>query len=757
MPIDIIGYINILIAFVNFLLGAIVLLSNSKKPVNMAYFYCTTTIGLWSLALYFYDNPVLFDSVAWLKIVYVISYLMTFAQIFFVIRFYGEISKKYLFLFLSLLTGLFSYGIYLLLVKESVILGTSFDANTQTVVADMGLDYVWYFIPILVSLVFLFYMHIARGNQQEGLKKKQSQYYWIAGFCMILPLLFFDFVLPVFFDNTMYYKYSALGNIAWSIIIAYSIYNTRFLDVRLVLGKFIEFIFKSLYIFIILFVFSSWLINNSYFAGGNLTFLLIYVSIICSILLNIVNLRTENIVQKKFIYSRYNPTELLQKYSSTNSEELVIEKILRNTKEIIYESVRPEKYSIFLFTDKGFFSQDSEAFDFIDKGTIIAFLGNWKSLNSNPSLISSEIDLGLSSGKEIIDSRKKAILEFMNVHKIEIIIPLELKTDVQGLLILGNKQDNSLYSAGDINFIEGMVKNLNIALGRSLLYKQLQSFNETLKSKVDEQTKELQVKVEELQEARRKERDMIDIMGHELRTPATIVKLNAGLMEKYIGSNPQDFKKYLDRIKDSIENEIKLINTLLTSAKLEGNRVEISNEKVDIVAEIDMVIHGHEREAEEKSIQLVNSVKDGTPAIYGDKVRTIEVLDNLIGNAVKYTKTGSVTVQTEYDADMVKVSIIDTGDGIPAEELPKLGNKFHRVGNYIESNEHVNIVRPGGTGLGLFVVFGLVRLMKGDIWVESEVGKGSKFIFTLPIYKDQEVTQSISGSKNMFERLGLRR
>ena len=332
-----------------------------------------------------------------------------------------------------------------------------------------------------------------------------------------------------------------------------------------------------------------------------------------------------------------------------------------------------------------------------------------------------------------------------------------MKTDVQGLLILGNKQDNSLYSAGDINFIEGMVKNLNIALGRSLLYKQLQSFNETLKSKVDEQTKELQVKVEELQEARRKERDMIDIMGHELRTPATIVKLNAGLMEKYIGSNPQDFKKYLDRIKDSIENEIKLINTLLTSAKLEGNRVEISNGKVDIVAEIDMVIHGHEREAEEKSIQLVNSVKDGTPAIYGDKVRTIEVLDNLISNAVKYTKTGSVTVQTEYDADMVKVSIIDTGDGIPADELPKLGNKFHRVGNYIESNEHVNIVRPGGTGLGLFVVFGLVRLMKGDIWVESEVGKGSKFIFTLPIYKDQEVTQSISGSKNMFERLGLRR
>ena len=161
-----------------------------------------------------------------------------------------------------------------------------------------------------------------------------------------------------------------------------------------------------------------------------------------------------------------------------------------------------------------------------------------------------------------------------------------------------------------------------------------------------------------------------------------------------------------------------------------------------------MVIHGHERK-QKKSIQLVNSVKDGTPAIYGDKVRTIEVLDNLIGNAVKYTKTGSVTVQTEYDADMVKVSIIDTGDGIPAEELPKLGNKFHRVGNYIESNEHVNIVRPGGTGLGLFVVFGLVRLMS-DIWVESEVGKVVNSYLPYQFTKSGS-GQSISGSKNMFE------
>ena len=227
--------------------------------------------------------------------------------------------------------------------------------------------------------------------------------------------------------------------------------------------------------------------------------------------------------------------------------------------------------------------------------------------------------------------------------------------------------------------------------------------------------------------------------------------------EKYIDSNPTDFKKYLDRIKDSIENEIKLINTLLTSAKLEGNRVEISNESVNIKDEIDMVLHGHELEAQNKGIILLNQVLLDTPNVYADKVRTIEIIDNLLGNGIKYTKQGSVTIQTEYDDDNVKVSVIDTGDGIPQEEIAKLGNKFHRVGNYIQDGGDMEIVRPGGTGLGLFVVFGLVNLMNGKIWVESEVGKGSKFIFTLPRYKGQEVKVAHSESRNMFDRLGLSR
>jgi signal transduction histidine kinase len=178
---------------------------------------------------------------------------------------------------------------------------------------------------------------------------------------------------------------------------------------------------------------------------------------------------------------------------------------------------------------------------------------------------------------------------------------------------------------------------------------------------------------------------------------------------------------------------------------------------VDIKYEIEMVLHRYELDAQSKGIILINQVLPDTPNIFADKVRTIEIIDNLVGNAVKYTKQGSVTIQTEYDDENVKVSVIDTGDGISQEEIVKLGQKFHRVDNYTGNGGDVEIVRPGGTGLGLFVVFGLVKLMHGKIWVESEVGKGSKFIFTLPRYNGQEVSGFGSNSKDMFERMGLKR
>ena len=412
---------------------------------------------------------------------------------------------------------------------------------------------------------------------------------------MIVPLIFLDFVLPVFFSVTEYYQYSTLGNILWAIIIAYSIYNTRFLDGRLVFGKVVETILKSSYLLVIFVVYTEWNRSNLDLVGSSFILILITISVVLSLLLNWMNQKTELFVQRRFIYSKYNPMEQIQRYTVGNSRELNIRNILKKTIDLVVDTINPDKVAILLFNSKSkaIAYQENMNFPSLTFDTTMRFVSNWENLNSNPVLIFSEIDVHFFSGKEIIDYRKEEILHFMKEYGVEVIIPFELRASIGGLIILGSKIDNSLYSQTDITFLESIMRNANITIERAILYEELQSFNKTLQQRVNEQTKELQIKVEELQEARRKERDMVDIMGHELRTPATIVKLNIDMLERYIDSNPDELKIYIKRIKEAINNEIKLINTLLSSAKLEGTEIEINRERVDIKGEIEMAIHGH--------------------------------------------------------------------------------------------------------------------------------------------------------------------
>jgi Amt family ammonium transporter len=301
------------------------------------------------------------------------------------------------------------------------------------------------------------------------------------------------------------------------------------------------------------------------------------------------------------------------------------------------------------------------------------------------------------------------------------------------------------------------------------MFEEMRQFNSTLQTKVDIATTELKEKVELLEEARRKETDLMDIMGHELRTPATIAKLNSEMLEIYKSQlqavQQEGYATKLHRIRESIDNEIRLINTLLLSAKLEGSKLELNKEEVDVINAITMSIHGNQLKADAKNLKVTFNVPTETefPSALADKARFQEITDNLIGNAIKYTPSGSVTVNLTHDANMINFEVIDTGIGIKKELLPKLGRKFYRVEQYIkdgQGNDAHSIVRPGGTGLGLFVVFGLVKAHGGEIKVESEEGKGSKFSFSVPIFKETKASIKKANEHkelNVFKKMGLKK
>lgn len=490
------------------------------------------------------------------------------------------------------------------------------------------------------------------------------------------------------------------------------------------------------------------------------------VAIISSALFTLGYLKIRDIIKDKIFpvlaFSEYNPEEVREQFTKSISTKLNINTLGIEVISTLAKMFSLSKAGVIIFRKdnsqvlyKALRGMSEERFPLRDLLQVIQY---WTELGHSTVLVKDEL---LSKKEE--NSRLNRIISFMEQENLEIIMPLNRKVQLNGVILLGAKGSDSSYTIEEIQFLENLIINASMAFGRSILYQEVENFNKVLQQKVNEQTKELQVKVQELEEARRKEADMIDIMGHELRTPATIVKLNVDLLHNFIEKIPEDresFTKYVTRIKDAVETEIKLINTLLSSAKLEGDKIEINPEKVDIYKEIDMALHGEERNAQEKNLEIVNLVSEHISPVFADRARTVEILNNLISNAVKYTEKGSVTVKAEEIENFIQISITDTGRGIPQEDISKLGTKFFRTKTYIQSEDlgdDIDIVRPGGTGLGLYVTFNLVKKMGGNISVQSEVGKGSTFTFTLPKYKDQDQLVHTHTSNNMFERLGLKK
>mgnify|MGYP003729766153 CR=1 FL=1 len=335
-----------------------------------------------------------------------------------------------------------------------------------------------------------------------------------------------------------------------------------------------------------------------------------------------------------------------------------------------------------------------------------------------------------------------AIEKIINIKSLAI-YPLHDHGKISGVIIYFLKNTNfTELEDGQKQLLQTYTYQIAIALENAKLYKALQEA------------------LAQLQEARRQERDMIDVMGHELRTPITIVR-NALLIlaqqYKFKKEVPLDiFEKYMEMAIESTRREMTLIETLLAATKIDARRIQFNKEKVNMLDVIDDAIEGQKHFADDRKIKINYEKPNQEFIAYADRVRTQEIVDNLLNNAVKYTQKGYVEIKIEkLNKEMLRVSIKDTGIGISKEDMQNLGKKFFRAKQYINTQSGEAVVRPGGTGLGLYVVFGLVKAMGGEINIESKLGKGSTFSFTLPIYTGQKIIINDSTQKRKVSVLKI--
>jgi signal transduction histidine kinase/HAMP domain-containing protein len=261
-------------------------------------------------------------------------------------------------------------------------------------------------------------------------------------------------------------------------------------------------------------------------------------------------------------------------------------------------------------------------------------------------------------------------------------------------------------------------------------------------SELKQHERELSKLVEELEVARDKamEADRVKSkflanMSHELRTPLNaILGYTELILDKIYGEVPEKIQEVLARLEKNGRHLLNLINDVLDFSKIEAGQLKLSLNDYSMKEVVQTVLTSVEALAIEKNLDLKVAVPEELTKGMGDERRIVQVLLNLLGNAIKFTDRGEVRVEVTVSGETFLVSVSDTGPGLPEADQRRIFEEFHQA-------DGSSTRKKGGTGLGLAIAKRIVEMHGGRLWVESALGKGSTFCFTLPVRVERQRKQ----------------
>jgi signal transduction histidine kinase len=304
---------------------------------------------------------------------------------------------------------------------------------------------------------------------------------------------------------------------------------------------------------------------------------------------------------------------------------------------------------------------------------------------------------------------------------IELVIPIMLEDNIIGLLVIGRKKSGMRYSDEDIELLTRIASQGLIALER------LKTQETIILERAEKE------KLKELSDLKS---EFISHVSHELRTPLTSIQWSIENLLDGIPEQPgPKIREYLEGVHDSSQHLGRMIENLLDVSRIEAGRIEIFLEKLDIEDQVKKILDIMKPLAAKKNIRFKTTQPESL-WVRADRDRLRDILTNILDNAIKYSNDGDeIEIKIEkkidtkklkgQDKKMVSISVTDHGAGIPKEKQQTIFERFERI-------REEKATRKKGLGLGLHIVKKLVELQGGRIWVESEEGKGSAFIFVLP-------------------------
>ncbi|MFO7538493.1 MAG: GAF domain-containing protein [Chloroflexota bacterium] len=304
-------------------------------------------------------------------------------------------------------------------------------------------------------------------------------------------------------------------------------------------------------------------------------------------------------------------------------------------------------------------------------------------------------------------------LFFDDVVRSLLTVPLMLRDRPVGTLSVDSAQAHA-FSQSDVQLMMIAAAQVSIAIANARMFEEL-----------ERRARELAEAYDELKESDRIKDELVQNLSHELRTPLTFVKGYVDLlMAGEMGLLNGEQQEALLIVSEKTNEITRLIDDIITLQRIDAGNLQLLPQSLTDL--IRTSVAGHRLVANKKGLVIDHILPEDSPLVPMDKGRVNQVLDNLIGNAIKFSPDGGViTVRMEDYQDEVVVSVADEGIGLPLDKIERIFDRFYQIDGSSRR-------RFGGTGLGLAIVKRIVEAHNGRIWVESEVNAGSVFIFALP-------------------------
>ncbi|HEX9679030.1 MAG TPA: ATP-binding protein [Candidatus Saccharimonadales bacterium] len=728
------GFIVLSVAsLANLLVGLFVLLNNPKKTLNRQFFILTLTLIGWTtanqLSLFFEDSQQVFVAVNWILFFVVIQNTMFFE---FTRTFIG--SGRGVFSSAANVTFLIASSVTAALAAQHHFFD-SFTINAKNTISPVPSPFLAVFMAHAIFSITASLWGISRSYKHSlRITKRQAAMLLVSSLVLFVVVPITNFIVPIFFNNQLFFSLSPVYALAFALIIAYSIFRHKLFDIRSLVARSVAYaglLASVAAVYAVVSTVATSFLN--YLGLPNTLGVATNVSLVFLLALSFQPLKAyfDRTTNRMFFRDAYVTQEVLDRLSSLLATEIDLKLITNESSKIIANNLRPLHLRFVVFKDGETYLDDTI-------GHPPKHKLERKMLNAFDKVLVQKDN-----------TQDKKLRETLSAFDTEVLLKLRTNEETVGAILLGPKQSGTVYSKQDIDFLTISEKELAIAVQNSRYFEQIHEFNLTLQREVQDATSELRATNAKLKALDEAKDEFISMASHQLRTPLTSVKgYISMIMEGDAGKIAPSQKKLLEEAFASSQRMVYLIADLLNVSRLKTGKFVVEPAEIDMPRIVEEEISQLQPTAKSRRLKLTFDRPKRFPKVWLDETKIRQVMMNFVDNAIYYTPAGGqIRVTLLAKKDSIEYRVKDNGIGVPKAEQAKLFTKFYRAGNAKKA-------RPDGTGLGLYMAGRVVASQGGAIIFESAEDKGSTFGFRFPlksIMTKEALERQVKAAGNLAE------